>query len=557
MRDNTVLGESLIQLTNELKWIIPSQVRMIIEDEERRQRIRQVARRCRNFNKIAVVGGSPVDLEGELKIEELGQIVANTFEFHSASLRPLIERSAVVPDDRQRTLFIINVTGQTEQREARAIIDYLRVLEVFCLIHTTPNPDVETWQAISTVEVFVSPYLSVLLQPLIDVLFFFDLAVAIAYARGLSPEEIDRPRNLAKSVTTTAAERRADIEIRPEFNNVTLANFDAGRLAQTAWDSVRGRPSRAALHATVAMRAALAHMTEPLPAGLAIGPDKHLIILTDAEATENAAQMAAVAWQRLLGIDFAVYRRFINDRPDIADDTALFRFIRAGALLHIVDPHTIALPVDMSPLQLELLASVYLMSLGVRLARQRGVDTTQWEAGLAQLPLVIDQIFSDSELVQNIAAVLSPYITIGYDKLQIIGGGQDFASARSIARSFRSWGFMAEALYTDSAWHGPLATVGGPDADHDTLIIILATDPLFQSAALVDTQVYRTRHASVMLVVPEGSQDSLTVRGVDPSAVLTVPSVPRPFVPLPNVALGAVLAQEMARLWEEKIFESQ
>jgi hypothetical protein len=297
-------------------------------------------------------------------------------------------------------------------------------------------------------------------------------------------------------------------------------------------------------------------MAEPLPTRLAIGEDKHLIVITDSEATENAAQMATVAWDRLLGVDLAVYRRFINDPPDVAGDTALLRFIRAGALLHTVDSQTIALPIDMSPLQLEMLASVYLMTLAVRLARELGADTAQWETGLAQLPLVITRILSDPELAKDIASVLSPFITAGHDKVQIIGGGQDFAAARSMARSFRSRGFMAEALYTDSAWHGPLATVGGPDADHDTLIIILATDPLFQSAALVDTQVYRTRHASVMLVVPEGSQDSPAVRGVDPSAVLTVPSVPRPFAPLPNVALGATLAQEMARLWEEKIFES-
>jgi hypothetical protein len=228
---------------------------------------------------------------------------------------------------------------------------------------------------------------------------------------------------------------------------------------------------------------------------------------------------------------------------------------------------------------LELLAAVYLIGLAVRLARRRGADTALWEAGLAQLPLVIAGVLTDPGLVRQVDTALSPfvaagsdiaevltdparlrqvdvalspYVAAGYDKVQIIGGGQDHSSARSIARSFRMHGFMAEALYTDSAWHGPLATVGGPDADHDTLIIILATDPLFQAAALVDTQVYRTRQAPVLLVVPEGNQDLAVVRGVEPSAVLTVPAVPRPFVPVVNVALGAVLAQEMGRLWERR-----
>jgi glucosamine 6-phosphate synthetase-like amidotransferase/phosphosugar isomerase protein len=256
----------------------------------------------------------------------------------------------------------------------------------------------------------------------------------------------------------------------------------------------------------------------------------------------------------LLGVDLAVYRRFINDPPEVGEDTALLRFVRAGGFLHIVDAQTIALPIDMSPLQLEMLTSVYLISLAVRLARQRGADTGQWESGLAQLSLIISRILSDPSLAAGVAGTLAPFVEAGYDKVQIIGGGQDYAAARSMARSLRSRGFMAESLYTDSAWHGPLATVGGPDADHDTLIVILATDPLFQSAALVDTQVYRTRQAKVILVVPEGSQDLPAVQGVEPSGVVTVPPVPRPFVPLPNVALGAVLARELDRLWEAHVF---
>jgi len=136
--------------------------------------------------------------------------------------------------------------------------------------------------------------------------------------------------------------------------------------------------------------------------------------------------------------------------------------------------------------------------------------------------------------------------------VQIIGGGQDQAAAASIARSLRSRGFLAEALYTDSAWHGPLATVGGPDAEHDTLILILATDPLFQSAALVDCQVYRTRKAKVVLLAPEGNQDSSAVRGVDAGAVLAVPAVPRPFLPVTNAAVGWIIAEQFASLWEVK-----
>jgi glucosamine 6-phosphate synthetase-like amidotransferase/phosphosugar isomerase protein len=143
---------------------------------------------------------------------------------------------------------------------------------------------------------------------------------------------------------------------------------------------------------------------------------------------------------------------------------------------------------------------------------------------------------------------LLPYVSVGYDKAQIIGGGQDYVAAASIARSLRMRGIVAEELYTDSAWHGPLATVGGPDAEHDTLIIILATDPLFQAAALVDTQVYRARNAPVLLVVPEGSEGAPTVRDVEAGAVIGCPACPRAFLPLVNAALGEIVARQMAAL---------
>lgn len=551
LRGNAYDVEALTRLTDELTLVVPEHVRAVVEDQGRRDRIRSLAESCRDFNKVAVVGGSPVDVEAELKIEELGQIVANTFEFHTASLRSLIERSAMVDDDRQRTLFIINATTPQLQREAHPLLSYLKALGIFCIIHTTPHEEVAAWEAISTAEVFVSPNVPDLLQPLVDAPFFFDLAVAMAYARGLSPEDIDRPRNLAKSVTTTGAERRSAVEARREFQNVTLAEFGSSDLARAAWDPSQARASREALRATVAMRAAIALISEPLPEQLALDYQKHIILITDTEATENAAHMAAVTWQNLLGTDLTVYRRFISELPEATEGTALLRLIRAGAMLAVRDPHTIALPTDLPPFQLEMLTAVYLISLAVRLARRRGVDTSLWEAGLARLPMVVAGVLTDAGLARQVEAALSRFVTVGYDKVQIIGGGQDHAAARSIARSFRTHGFMAEALYTDSAWHGPLATVGGPDADHDTLIVILATDPLFQAAALVDTQVYRTRHAPVLLVVPEGNQDLPAVQGVKPSAVLTVPAVPRPFVPVVNEALGAVLAQAMARLWEQ------
>ncbi len=547
-------GETTVlsQLLNELAFVVPKHVQAVLNDAERSRLIRQAAVRCRNFNKVAVVGTSPVDIEAELKIEELAQIVACASDFHDADLRGLIERSALVGDDRKRTLFIVNATTPEAQWEAQFIINYLRELDIFCLIHTTPHERLAEWRALTNTSVFVSPQVSDSLQPLIDAPFFFEFSVALAYARGLTADEIDRPRNLAKSVTTTGAERRALVEGRREFENVDLQAFKDGRLARTAWDLLRDRPSRAALRATVALRAAVAVLDKPVPDQLALNHPAHLVVAADTKATENAAFMAAAAWQDLLDIDVIVYRRFISELPEAKPDRVLLRLLRAGSVLAVRDEHTVALPSDLPPLQLELLGSVYLIELAVRLARQRGVDTSLWEAGLAQLPLVVAEILADTRLAGAIDEALTPWVRAGYDKVQLIGGGQDFAAANSIARSLRTRGFMAEALYTDSAWHGPLATVGGPDADHDTLIFILATDPLFQAAALVDTQVYRTRQAKVILLVPQGNEQLPVVRGVDALAVIPVAAVPRPFLPVTNAVFGDILARCLEELWERR-----
>jgi glucosamine 6-phosphate synthetase-like amidotransferase/phosphosugar isomerase protein len=543
---------SLTQLIDELAILVPQHLASVITDEGRRRRIRKAAATCKDFNKIAVVGSSPIDIEAELKVEELAQVLAGTFDFHDADLRAMIESSALAGHDRWRTLFIINATTTETQWEAQFIVNYLRELGVRCLIHTTPNDRLAEWQALPNADVFVSPPVSDRLQPLVDGPFFFDLAVAFAYARGLSPDEIDRPRNLAKSVTTTGAEERTSVEERRDFHNVDLVLFSKDEFAQDAWNQQQDAPALASLRAVAPLRSALTVIAEPLPSLLAIKDHKHLAIVADTRATENGARMAEAAWKELLKIDLVTYRRFIDELTPERPNTALLQLIRVGAVLAVRDEQTIALPSDLTPLQLELLTAVYLMGLAVRLARRRGNDTALWETGLAQLPLLIAQLAHDPRLRQRVSQALAPFVSAGYDKVQIIGGGQDHIGAASIARSFRLRGFMSEELYTDSAWHGPLAVVGGPDAEHDALVIILATDPLFQAAALVDTQVYRARQAKVILVVPEGNEELPSVRGVDASTVLPATPVPRPFIPVIHATLGDVLAREMAKLWDER-----
>jgi glucosamine 6-phosphate synthetase-like amidotransferase/phosphosugar isomerase protein len=545
-------SSSLIQLIHELTLLIPRHVRSVVSDQNRKTRLRELMQSFRYFNKIAIIGNSPIDIEAELKIEEVAQVLARTFDFHDADLRAIIEQSALVKHDRWRTFFIINAMNSEAQLEAQFILNYLHELDVRCVIHTTPHERLAEWQALPNAYTFVSPPVSASLQPLVDAPFFFDLAVAFAYARGLSAAEIDRPRNLAKSVTTTGAEKRTEIEARHEFHNVDLAAFSDSQIAQIAWSEYSHGPAKASLRATYSLRSALVVLQQKPPPQLKVENKKHLVVVTDTRATENGARMAEAAWQELLGVDLTTFRRFINEVPVVRQDTILLQLIRAGSVLAVRDERTITLPSDLSPLQMELLTATYLMGLAIRLARQRGEDISLWESGLAQLPLLMAQLMDHAELKRQIHQILAPYVSAGYDKLQIIGGGQDFTGAASIARSLRLRGFMAEGLYTDSAWHGPLATVGGPDPEHDVLILILATDPLFQAAALVDTQVYRARHAKVVLVVPQGNEELPAVRGVDASSVLPIMAVPRPFLPLIHAVIGDALAQQMELLWLER-----
>lgn len=537
-------------IQDELIGILPTQVRAVVGDQQRRKQMRELARRLNCFNKVVVVGDSPVDMEAELKIEELAQVVAAAIDFHSAGLRHLIERSAWVSDDAQRILFIINATTPVAQQAARPVINYLHELGVFGLVHTTLHPGLDEWQKMENLAIFVSPAVSPAWQPLIDAPFFFDLAVALAYGRGLTAEQIDRPRNLAKSVTTTGADRRPAVENRPVFTTISLADFARTGSIDQAWNQQENEPSSAAFQATVALRAALAVLTAPLPAGLSLKDRQHLVVIADTEASEIGATMSALAWQTLHRRDLTVYRRFLHEVPQTRPDTTLLRLVRAGAFLSLHDAHSIHLPTDFTPLQLEILSAVYLTGLAVRLARQQDRPVAEWERGLARLPLLLAEMEADEQIAGQIRAMLAPFVTAGYDKVQIIGGGQDFIAAESMAHSLRLQGIMAEELYTDSAWHGPLATVGGPGPAWDTLIVVLATDPLFQAAALVDTQVYRARHAQVILVVPQGNGHRPDVRGVDAGAVISVPAGPRSFLPVINAAWGSIFAAEFAGMVE-------
>ena len=55
------------------------------------------------------------------------------------------------------------------------------------------------------------------------------------------------------------------------------------------------------------------------------------------------------------------------------------------------------------------------------------------------------------------------------------------------------------------------------------------------------------------MVVPQGNQDLPAVRGVEASALLALPPVPRPLTPLINATLGEVLARQIATFWDTQV----
>jgi glucosamine 6-phosphate synthetase-like amidotransferase/phosphosugar isomerase protein len=363
---------------------IPGLTRRLLADDAWRQHIRDAAQRCASINKVAVVGLSPIEVEGELKIEELAQIVAIALPPQASSLRPLIERTILATQEEQRILFVVNASTPEAKTAVLPLLHYLQERNVPALLLCSATGFIGELAE----NCFPVPMITAECQPLLDAIFFFELAVGLAYARGLSPGDVDRPRNLAKSVTTTGAERFSEVNGRPPFPVPALTDFD----------------------------------------------------------------------------------------PD-------------------------------------------------------------------HLPALLGNLVTNQQLATRITTDLSPFWQQGYDKWQIIGGGQDYAAAHIIARWLRQRGIMAEAQHTDSAWHGPLAAVGGPDANHDALVLVLALDPLFQATALVDTQVYRARNALVFLVVPQEYGTDAAVLGVDALAVWEVTAVPRPFTYLVGAALGKLLAQ--------------
>jgi len=179
--------------------------------------IRRIGQRDANKRKILIIGShttSPVIDEGELKAEEIRWGVGKAVDFNDASWRNTL-RSAINTPEEEQVAVVVNATDTSRLDEAIQVIEELKARNVDFVVQTLDIASVQedhyVREKIGEIYrkaanfVFAVPKVNTPLQGLIDSIFFFKYAVAISEASGLSSEEIDNSRNLAKSVTVSGA----------------------------------------------------------------------------------------------------------------------------------------------------------------------------------------------------------------------------------------------------------------------------------------------------------------------------------------------------------------
>ncbi|MEU8822187.1 glutamine--fructose-6-phosphate transaminase (isomerizing) [Streptomyces sp. NPDC048636] len=187
----TKWGDEILSVIRELSEIA-TQVEEVLETMEP---VRELARTLANKNTVLFLGrhvGFPVALEGALKLKELAYMHAEGFAAGELKHGPiaLIEQDVpvvvVVPSPRGRSLLhdkIVSNIQEIRARGARTIVIAERGDEA-----VAPYAD-------HLIEI---PRTPTLLQPLVATVPLQVFACELATARG---NEVDQPRNLAKSVT--------------------------------------------------------------------------------------------------------------------------------------------------------------------------------------------------------------------------------------------------------------------------------------------------------------------------------------------------------------------
>ncbi|WEV52491.1 glutamine--fructose-6-phosphate transaminase (isomerizing) [Bifidobacterium sp. ESL0704] len=189
---NTLYRDEIHQILDQLK-AMPAKIQWVLDNQA--GTVDDAAKKLLNAKSFLFLGrhvGYPVALEGALKLKEIAYTFTEGFAAGELKHGPiaLVEPGepvvVIVPSSRGRNVLHNKVISSIEEVKARGAFT-IAVAEV-------GDPDAEKYADI----VFWRPECATLLSPLVDVVPLQLFALDVARLKGY---DVDKPRNLAKSVT--------------------------------------------------------------------------------------------------------------------------------------------------------------------------------------------------------------------------------------------------------------------------------------------------------------------------------------------------------------------
>lgn len=189
---NTLYRDEIHQILDQLK-AMPEKIQWVLDNDA--ETVSDAAKKLLNAKSFLFLGrhvGYPVALEGALKLKEIAYTFTEGFAAGELKHGPiaLVEPGEpvviIVPSSRGRNVLHNKVISAIEEVKARGAFT-IAVAE-------RGDPDAEKYADI----VFWRPECATLLSPLVDVVPLQLFALDVATLKGY---DVDKPRNLAKSVT--------------------------------------------------------------------------------------------------------------------------------------------------------------------------------------------------------------------------------------------------------------------------------------------------------------------------------------------------------------------
>jgi glucosamine--fructose-6-phosphate aminotransferase (isomerizing) len=188
----TMFKDEIAEILDELR-MMPSRIQWILDNQEKS--VRRAAQEMKEAGSFLFLGrhvGYPVALEGALKLKEIAYIFTEGFAAGELKHGPiaLVDQGepvvVIVPSARGENVLHDKVISNIQEVKARGALTIAVAEE--------GDPDIERFADI----IFWRPQCPTLMSPLLDVVPLQLFAMYMAMAKGL---DVDKPRNLAKSVT--------------------------------------------------------------------------------------------------------------------------------------------------------------------------------------------------------------------------------------------------------------------------------------------------------------------------------------------------------------------